>query len=68
MLDILEQAIGDDDLKKQLEIIEALDDILKDDMIISTFPQLIQLLFTKLFMLIKSDNKEVRVEILPHLF
>ena len=61
MLEILEKAIINNDSNKQLEILEAVDEILVDNIILLSFPQLAQLLYNKLFMLIKSDEKKVRV-------
>jgi len=59
MLEILEGAMDKNDTKKQLEILEAVEDILADNIIISSDPELAQLFLSKLFMLIRSDEKQV---------
>jgi len=59
MLEILEEAMDKSDTKKQLEILEAVEDILADNIIISSDPELAQLFLSKLFMLIRSDEKQV---------
>ena len=60
MLKTLEEAIGKNDSEKQLEILDTVEEILADNIIISSDPELAQLFLSKLFMLIRSDEKQVR--------
>ena len=52
----------DDDSNKLLEIMEKVEELLEDNIALWSSPHLTQLLFEKLFLLIKCDRKEVRLK------
>ena len=62
-MEILANVLMDDDSSQLLEILETVEELLKNNTAFWSSPQLAQSLFRKLFMLIKSDRKEVRLKI-----
>jgi len=59
MLKTLEEAIGKNDSEKQLEILDTVEEILADNIIISSAPDLAKLLLSKLIRLSRRGEKEV---------
>jgi hypothetical protein len=63
LVDILDNVLMDEDNNPILEILETVEELLKNNTGFWSSPQLAQSLFNKLFMLIKCDRKEVRLKI-----
>ena len=60
LIEILDDALMDEDSGKQLEMLETIKDILEHNTVSQSSPKLTHLFLEKLIMLIKSDSKEVR--------
>ena len=62
LIEILDDALMDEDSSKQLEMLETIKDILEHNPVSQSSPKLTQLFLEKLVMLIKSDSKEVTIK------
>ena len=63
LIEILDDALMDEDSGKQFEMLDAIKDILEHNTVSQASPRLTQLFLEKLFILIKSDSKEVTIKV-----
>ena len=62
LIEILDDALMENESGKQLEMLDAIKDILEHNPVFQASPRLTKQFLEKLFMIIKSDSKEVMIK------